>query len=136
MLITTSRPAQVLEGMKVQKSFPECTPERIRSVLAPMAHGVAKAAQDVAGNPSPAKQDLPQAAESAAQGPREDSGQSQEGISKTSANSAVQGPGFAPAAEGAQAAQKGHEHFAPLTGRDAVSGTARMMPGGKKGYFW
>ena len=135
--------AQVFRDMKVQNCFPECTADRIRSVLGPLAQGQASsAAQEAPRRSTPAEQEPPKATESAPQDAPESS---KPPISKASSDSAAERPQSDSAAKAAEpgsaekisvASGQDDARFAPLTGRDAVSGSQRMMPGGKKGYYW
>lgn len=129
--------------MKVQSSFPECTAERIRSVLGQLAHSKGTSAAQVAPERPTTPGHVPSAAaDSAAQLPPEPS---QPAVSGTGYGSAVQRPQSDSAANSREpgsagktpeASQQDDAVFAPLAGKDAVSGAQRMMPGGKKGYFW
>ena len=116
--------AQVFRDMKVQDSYPDCTAERLRSVLGPLARSEAASAAQEAPQSAMQEQEAAEAAESAAQELHE---ASQQAVSKTNPGSAAKSP-----------EASGHDdgHFAPLTGKDAVSGAQRVMPGGKKGHFW
>ena len=135
--------AQVFKDMKVQNSVSECTADRVRSVLGPLAHEkAAPAAQEASERSIPAEQEPPQAAESAMQhAPKSP----EPPVSKASPDSAAEHPQSDSAAKSQDSgsAEKSPEasgqddaRFAPLTGKDAVSGAQRMMPGGKKGYYW
>ena len=123
--ISVSLGAQVFRDMRVQDSYLDCTAEQIRSVLGPLANSKAASGAHEASQVSlPAQQEPPKAAESAAQG---SPSASQPAVIKAQPDLA---------AGSSEASRQGDGHFAPLTGKDAVSGAQRVMPGGKKGYFW
>ena len=134
---------QVFRDMKVQSSFSECTAEHIRSVLGRLAHGEGtSAAQEARNRPTRAEHIPSKAADSAAENPPEPS---QPAVSRATSGSAAQRPQSDSAAnrrepgsagKSSEASGQDNARFAPLAGKDAVSGAQRMMPGGKKGYFW
>ena len=142
MTTFASRAVQVFRDMKVQKSFSECTGDRIRSVLGPLAHDKAPAAQAASERSIAAEQEPSKAAEPALQDAPESSEPPVSNASPDSAAELLQhyiaakAPEPGSAEKSPEASGQDDARFAPLTGRDVVSGAQRMMPGGKKGYYW
>ena len=54
----------------------------------------------------------------------------------TGANASAAGLPAASTRAPAQVSKQDDSCFAPLVGKDAQSGAERIMPGGRKGYFW
>jgi len=139
---------QVFGDMKLQKSFSDCTAERIRSVLPTLEHGElpsaatgASAKQEVHASSESAGPPAPEASQSAASkaaassavnaGTSESSAHEISGTSQSAASKPA-----ASAHSSAETSKQDDSHFAPLTGKDAVSGAQRPMPGGDKGVYW
>lgn len=139
---------QVFGDMKLQRSFPDCTAERIRSILPTLEHGEllsaatgASAEQEVHASSESASPSAPEASQSVAS----KTAASSPGNARTSESSAHEISGTSKAAASKAAASRhssaetlkpDDSHFAPLTGKDAVSGAQRPMPGGNKGVYW
>ncbi len=144
---STKCAGQVFGDMKLQKSFPDCTAERIRSILPTLEHGElpsaatgASAKQEVHAS-SESAGPVPEASQSAASkaaasspGNAGTSESSAHEISETSQSAA--GKPAASRHSSADTSKQDDSHFAPLTGKDAVSGAQRPMPGGNKGVYW